>query len=130
MTNAGTDRVMEEKAKRQEMLDSMDIEDSTAYTFSPPDDRDEYIQKLETQVAKVKKVMDKLAAKSETLESAAREDFEQHRQILQKRYDTMRSRLADIRNSGDAAWKDLRGGAQNAWSELADAAKRAAEKFK
>lgn len=130
MTHHTEDRVTDGKEQRQNEIDRLEVDESTAYTFTAPDDKEAYIRKLEEQVEHLKSIIDTMTEKGEKLDEAVREDFEAQKKIARNRYEVVKGKLDDMRGAGGEAWKELRRGTEGAWKELAGAVKSAAGKFK
>lgn len=123
MSNSERDRVIEGKEYRQKILDKLNIEGSTAETLIPPEKKDEYIQKLQAQLDKIKMIIDEIASRGEA-------DFDQAKAKLMDRYENVKTGLNEMRNAGQDAWEDLHQGTRNAWEDLVNAVKSAAQKLK
>lgn len=129
MTQTDKDRVMEGKEYRQQLLDKINVESSMSYTLTPEDSRDSYIRKLEEQIDELKGVIDQIMATGKKMKGEADEQLSREKKELETRYNILKSKLDDIRNAGDEAWKDLHIGTKKAWTDMAEAIRSAASKF-
>lgn len=92
--------------------------------------KEAYEQKLQAQLDEWSAEIDKLKARADQAEADAQ--LEHYKQIenLRTMQDAARSKLAELKNSGDDAWEDLKAGIDNARESLAQALKSAKSRFK
>jgi hypothetical protein len=88
-----------------------------------------YQQKIEARIDEWNAEMDKLRARAERLEAEGRIEAQRRLLDIQARRDAAEAKLADLKKTGDAAWRDLTEGVDRAVQELGDAVKKAASKF-
>ena len=132
MTTKNTDQIMEAKEYRQQMMDKLSLETSEADTCKPTDDdnKDLYVEKLESKVEQLKAMIDDMVDRSKSLEIGVKKEFEKEEERLTKRYQEAKSRLDEIRQSSGQAWKELQNSSFKAWKDLAFGVKEAISKFK
>lgn len=129
MTTETKDRAFKGRQYRQQIMDKLSIETSTAETFKPGKDKDNYLKTLEDNLDKLKSMIDDMKEKSINLEKDVKTEFEKETKKIQLRYDEAKSRLNDIRQSGEEAWTELHAGVLNAWRDLTKGMKSAISKF-
>lgn len=129
MTTETKDRAFKGRQYRQQIMDKLSIETSTTETFIPGNDKSHYLKILEENLEKLKSMIDDMKEKSINLEKDVKTEFEQETKKIQIRYDKAKSRLNDIRQSGEEAWAELHEGTLNAWRDLAKGIKSAISKF-
>ena len=130
MTQQTTDRVMEGKTYRQNMMDKLSIEAGEADTCRPEGGKDLYVQKLEKRIESLKGHLDDMTEKSRELETDLRKKFEADRKTLDNRIYDLKTRLDNVRRTSGDAWKEMGDGASRALTELMEGFKSAAAKFK
>jgi len=130
MTTGTKDPLTERREYGQEIMDRLVAETSTVETFKPFNNKDDFLRALENKLEKLKSIIDDMAKNSRNLEKNVKAEFEKENKKLRQRYEEARSRLNDIRQCGEDAWKELYDGALNAWQDLADGIKNAVSKFR
>ena len=89
-----------------------------------------YEKKLQAQIDEWRAEIDKLKAIADQAEAETQIEYNQQIDKLSS-YENMANRkLAEIREAGDDAWKDLKSGAENAMKSLESALKSAASRFR
>ncbi len=130
MTTETKDRVTEVKEYRQRMMDKLNMDTSTVETYVNEKDKNTYIAKLESKVDEMKSQLDQLTDKSKDLEKDVRAEFEKEKANLERRRIALKTKLDEVRNSGEEAWKDFHEGVVSAWNDLTDGFKNALSKFR
>jgi predicted nucleic acid-binding Zn-ribbon protein len=129
MTIKTNDRVFEGNQYGQEIMDRMFEETSTVETFKPGINKDKYIQELDIKIEQLETMINDMKDKSKNLENGVRAEFEKDIKKVQLSYDEAKSKINEIRQSGEEAWQELHEGVINAWKDLADGVKSAITKF-
>ncbi len=91
--------------------------------------RDEYVAKLKTKLDEWNSEIGALEAKAEQVRSDVREQYRKQIEEAKNRRDELQDRLAELKQSGDAAWDDLKSGMDLAWDALTSAVKSAKSEF-
>ncbi|MDA3895943.1 MAG: hypothetical protein PF482_07340, partial [Desulfobacteraceae bacterium] len=110
-------------------MDRMFEETSTVETFKPGINKDKYIQELDIKIEQLETMINDMKDKSKNLENGVRAEFEKDIKKVQLSYDEAKSKINEIRQSGEEAWQELHEGVINAWKDLADGVKSAITKF-
>lgn len=129
MTTRTKDPFAERQEYGQQIMDRLVAETSTVETSKPFSCKDDFLRILENKLEKLKSIIDDMSENSRNLENNVKAEFERENKKLHQRYEKVRSRLNDIRQSGEDAWKELHDGALNAWQDLAEGIKNAVGKF-
>ena len=129
MTTGTKDSAFKARQYRQQIMDKLSVETSTSETFKPGNDKSHYLKILDENLEKLKSMIDDMKEKSINLEKDVKTEFEQETKKIQLRYDDAKSRLNDIRQSGEEAWTELHGGVLTAWRDLTKGIKSAISKF-
>ncbi|WP_022666990.1 hypothetical protein [Desulfospira joergensenii] len=130
MTQKTTDRVIEEKVKRQNMMDKLSIEAGQADTCRPEGRKDLYVRKLEERVESLKNILDHMTEKSREMEEDLRQAYESEKKTLESRLRNLQGSLGDIRRASEDAWQEMGAGTSKALKELVNGFKSAASKLK
>ncbi|MCL3882944.1 hypothetical protein [Marivita sp. GX14005] len=93
------------------------------------DRQQDYQAKLDAQLAEWKADIAKLQAKAEAAGAEAREDVREAVEGLQKRRETLKVQLKEMRKAQDSAWDDIKKGADDAWDDIERAFNRAWSRF-
>jgi len=92
--------------------------------------REEYINKLATQLKEWSAKVDELESKAHVVKADVKIEYEkQIRQIKDKR-DTAMQKLQELKGASTDAWDTLKAGAETAWTDLKNAVTAAKERFK
>lgn len=94
------------------------------------DKRKAFEEKLEAQMKEWNAQIDLLKAKADTAKAEAKVEYYAKIESLQQKRDTARTKLRELKASGDEAWEDLKAGAKKAWDDVKSAYHDAASKFK
>ena len=92
-------------------------------------DKEAYQKMIEAQIDEWKAEMDKFRARAEKYEAEGRIEAESRLEELKARREAAEAKLAELKQTGDAAWNDLKRGLDRAVQDLGDAMKNAASKF-
>jgi hypothetical protein len=101
---------------------------NTAAEFSQQA-KEEFRQKLETQLNELDAKMAKFREKGRDLKDEAKVQWDRKLADLEKKRDAARDELAKVGQSSAEAWKDVRKGAASAWDELDKAFRDASKEF-
>ncbi|MDA3834810.1 MAG: hypothetical protein PF495_15600, partial [Spirochaetales bacterium] len=107
MTTETKDNAFKGRQYRQQIMDKLAVETSITETFKPRNDKKYYIKILDENLDKLKSMIDDMSEKSVHLEKDEKAEFEKETKKLQLRYDEAKSRLNDVRQSGEEAWAEL-----------------------
>jgi predicted nuclease with TOPRIM domain len=94
------------------------------------DKRKAYEEKLDAQLKEWNAQIALLKAKAENAKADAKVDHYKTIETLESKQDEAKTRLQELRNSGDDAWEDLKTGAENVWTEIKAAFQSATSRFK
>jgi predicted ATP-binding protein involved in virulence len=94
------------------------------------DKRKAYEEKLAAQLEEWTAQVALFKAKSEKAAAAAKIEYYEITETLQRKHDEARKKLQELQLSGDDAWETLKTGVENAWTEVKNAFHDAAAKFK
>ena len=92
--------------------------------------RKAYEEKLEAQLKEWSAQIALLKAKADNAKAGAKIDFYKTIDALQHKEEEARTKLKEMKTSGDAAWEDLKKGAEKAWAEIKTAFSDATSRFK
>jgi uncharacterized coiled-coil DUF342 family protein len=91
--------------------------------------REEYINKLSSQLKEWSAKIDELESKARATQTEVKTGYEsQIRQLTDKR-DAATKKLQELRGASTEAWDTLKAGAETAWSDLKHAVTAAKEKL-
>jgi hypothetical protein len=94
------------------------------------DKRKAYEEKLAAQLEEWTAQVALFKAKSEKAAAAAKIEYYEITETLQRKHDEARKKLQELQLSGDDAWETLKAGVEHAWTEVKNAFHDAAAKFK
>ena len=94
------------------------------------DRRKAYEEKLDAQLEEWNAQIALLKARADKAKVEAKVEYNKTIEALQHRQDEARTKLHELKTSGDEAWEDLKTGAEKAWAEVKTAFHDAASKFK
>jgi hypothetical protein len=94
------------------------------------DKRKAYEEKLAAQLEEWTAQVALFKAKSEKAAAAAKIEYYEITEALQRKHDEARKKLQELQLSGDDAWEALKTGVEHAWTEVKNAFHDAAAKFK
>ena len=80
--------------------------------------RKAYEEKLDAQLEEWNAQIALLKAKADKARAEAKIDYNKTVEALQHRQDEARTKLHELKTSGDEAWEDLNTGAEKAWAEV------------
>jgi predicted ATP-binding protein involved in virulence len=92
--------------------------------------RKAYEKKVDDQLDKWNVQIGLLKAKADKAEAQVKIDYYNTIEALQHKRDEGRTKLHELKVSGDDAWGDLKEGAEKVWSEIKMAFKKAESNFK
>ena len=92
--------------------------------------RDDYVEKMKTNLDAWNASIDNLEAKARVAEADAQNTYNEQIEALRKQRDDASAKLGELRAAGDDAWEDLRTGMETAWDSLDKAMKSAASRFR
>jgi hypothetical protein len=91
--------------------------------------KEEYQQQLDTRLTQMDAEIAKLREKHRDLKDEAKAQWERTLPELQAKRDSVRVKLAEVRESSADAWNDAKNGAQRAWEDLDSAFREASRHF-
>jgi predicted transcriptional regulator len=83
--------------------------------------REEYQQKMETQLREWSAKLDVLKAKAQATSSGLKTEFHRQIEVAQGKLETARRKFDELRSASDGAWESLRVGMQRAWQDFKEA---------
>ena len=91
--------------------------------------RDEYAEKLKTQIDEWNAELDRFEAKVNAAAAEARQRYQEELNSLRARRDEMLQELSHVQQATDDAWDEVWRGAEEAWQTMKEAFGRARSKF-
>ena len=91
--------------------------------------KEEFQKDLEVRLQQMDVEIAKLREQGSDLQANTKVAWEQKMAELETKRDAARVKLAELRQSSAAAWKDLQAGAKSAWDEMDRAFREASEEF-
>jgi hypothetical protein len=92
--------------------------------------REEYIDKLASQLKEWSTKIDELESKASAAKADVKTGYENQIKQLKDKRDAATERLQELKGASTEAWDALKTGAETAWSDLSNAVTAAKEKFK
>jgi lipid II:glycine glycyltransferase (peptidoglycan interpeptide bridge formation enzyme) len=91
--------------------------------------RDEYVQKLKTQLDQWNAEAAKWETKAKAAEDEMKAQYERQLALYHQRRDEGVQKMKEIQAASSEAWMDLMRGADDAWKRMQDAFNQARSKF-
>ncbi len=91
--------------------------------------RDEYVQKLKTQLDQWNSEITKWEEKTKSAQTKMKADYEKQLNIFRSRRDEAMTQLRQVQAASGEAWMDMMRGADEAWARLRDAFAKARSHF-
>jgi len=91
--------------------------------------RDEYAQKLKSQIDEWNVELDKFEARMNGVSEEIRQRYQDELADLRRRRDEMVQQLTRVQQATDDAWDDVWRGAEDAWEVMKSAFTRARSRF-
>ncbi len=91
--------------------------------------RDEYVQKLKTQLDQWNSEITKWEEKTRSAQTKMKADYEKQLKALRSRRDEAMQQLRQVQAASSEAWMDMMRGADEAWARLRDAFTKARSHF-
>src|SRR3990172_4280781 len=92
--------------------------------------RKAYEEKLDAQLKEWSAQIALLKAKADNAKADAKIEYYKTIDVLKHKQDEARTKLQELKTTGDEAWEDLKSGAEKAWAEIKTALHDAASRFK
>ena len=92
-------------------------------------EKDAFAQKLQIQLDEFGAEIERLKERADKTESDAQPWHRKEIEILQDKHKSAKSKLRELRESGDDAWDDMKEGLVTAWNAVSVAVKSATERF-
>ena len=92
--------------------------------------RKAYEEKLDAQLKEWSAQIALLKAKADNAKADAKIEYYKTIDVLKHKQDEARTKLQELKTTGDEAWENLKPGTAKAWDEVKIAFRRAAAKFK
>ena len=92
--------------------------------------KDEYLEKLQTQLDGWKEDIEKLKVKADKAEADVKARYGKQVDELKVKQEAAKKKLDELKHSSEDAWEELKTGIDKAWHDLRDGVKSAASKFK
>ena len=94
------------------------------------DKKEAYREKLEAQMREWSAKIDLLKARADKAEAEGKIEYKDRIEDIRQRKAAVQSKLQELQNASDAAWKDIKAGTEKAAADLRDALQSAFSKFK
>ena len=94
------------------------------------DKRKAYEEKFDAQLKEWGAQIALLKAKADKAKADVKIEYYKTLETLQGKQDVARTKLKELRSSGDDAWEDVKTGAENVWTEIKAVFQNAASRFK
>lgn len=94
------------------------------------DKKEEYIQKLDTQLREWSAKIDELKARADKAKGDIKIEYTRQTEALDAKREAARKKLGELKEAGGQAWDELTTGAEKAWHELKTSLDNAIAKFK
>lgn len=91
--------------------------------------RDEYVQKLKSQLDQWNGEAANWEAKSKTVQAEMKAEYERHLVLYRQRHDEGLQKMKEIQAASGEAWTELMRGTDEAWKRMQDAFNQARSKF-
>jgi predicted nucleic acid-binding Zn-ribbon protein len=91
--------------------------------------RDEYVQKLKTQLDQWNSEITKWEVKTRSAQTKMKADYDTQLKALRSRRDEAMNQLRQVQAASGEAWVDMMRGADEAWARLRDAFTKARSHF-
>ncbi len=91
--------------------------------------RDEYVQKLKTQLDQWNSEITKWEEKTRSAQTKMKADYDKQLTALRSRRDEAMQQLRQVQAASGEAWMDMMRGADEAWARLRDAFTKARSHF-
>jgi chromosome segregation ATPase len=88
-----------------------------------------YVQHLQAKMKEWEAEMDKLSARLEQAEVKNRLELKKQIESIDEEKEKVKTRLEELKDSGEDAWEEMRAGVQAAWNELEKSMKNAKDAF-
>lgn len=91
--------------------------------------RDEYVQKLKTQLDQWNSEITKWEGKTRSAQAKMKDDYEKQLNALRSRRDEAMTQLRQVQAASGEAWTEMMRGADEAWARLSEAFNKARSHF-
>ncbi len=91
--------------------------------------RDEYVQKLKTQLDQWNSQITKWEEKTKSAQTKMKADYENQLKIFRSRRDEAMTQLRQVQAASGEAWTEMMRGADEAWARLSEAFSKARSHF-
>jgi chromosome segregation ATPase len=111
-----------------EQFDQVKVETKAAaeeiknYTYAQ---KNEFVAKMQTQLAKINRDLDELSVKVEKSGAGARAEWNPKLQELRHQADKLRKQLEGAKNASESTWDEVKSGSKKAYNELKDGFQKA-----
>lgn len=92
--------------------------------------REAYQKKMESQFKEWEAKINQLRARAEKVSAEVKIEYYEQIYTLRTKQAAARSKLQELKKTGENAWQDLKAGVETAWKELKNALDNAVSKFK
>ena len=92
--------------------------------------RDEYIEKLKSQLDQWNAEMAKWETQSKAAQASMRAEYEKQLATFRQKRDHAIEQLTKVQSASGEAWKELARGADEAWAKMSEAFEKAHSQFK
>ena len=87
--------------------------------------KNEFVEKMQSQLTEINKDLDQLAAKIEKSSSAAKTEAKPKLEALRGKADQLGKRLDEVKNATESTWNDVKDGFRKGYGELKDSFQQA-----
>ena len=87
--------------------------------------KDEFVAKMQTQLARINRDLDELSVKIEKSSAAAKAEWQPKLQELRHQAEKLKQQLDGAKNATESTWDEVKSGSKKAYNELKDGFQRA-----
>lgn len=87
--------------------------------------KNEFVEKMQSQLTEINKDLDQLAAKIEKSSDAAKAEAKPKLEALRGKADQLGKRLDEVKNATESTWNDVKAGFRKGYGELKDSFQQA-----
>ena len=92
--------------------------------------RDEYVQKLKSQLDEWNTELGRWEAKSAEMQADARVEYDKQLELLRRQRDQGLEQMRQLQSAGMDAWQQMARGADEAWAKMRESFDKANAQFK
>ena len=92
--------------------------------------KQDFQQKLETQLKEWDEKLSELKSKLQTTTSDLHSEYSKQLEVLMSKRATVQAKILELSQRTEEAWEDLKGGTEKAWDDMREALERIASRYK